>query len=271
MPPFGHYEDIAPLNQPGLRTHFGRLKRFDPRSMDYQIRRSRLTLWRSLTAAMRRSVRHRPWWQGDQKSTSQCVAFSTLHAWEAGKAHARGRGRPLQGISRPPITPQRVYSRAQELDPWPGSENVPPQYEGSSCTAGAKAAQEFGLITGYDWEFTDIEVCERAIFTAPLVFGIDWKTGMMLDGPPRTRWEDAVIKPTGSLMGGHAIAAVGYDKRRKGAEFTLLNSWGPAWGLGGRCYISKDDLGALLLAEGECVMLRDEEDDKVLEALRKIA
>lgn len=258
-----------PDSQPGLRSHFGRLRLYDERSENFQIRSNRLTLWRSLTARLRTKVRHRVWWSGNQGATSQCTAYATLHAWEAGKAHARGYRRVLYDVPRPIIKPQPLYDRSQEIDPWPGSEKVPPHYEGSSCTAAAKAAQERGLITGYDWEFDDIEVCERAIFDAPLVFGIDWSDGMMLAGGPRSMIEDAIIKPTGPFLGGHAIAAVGFDKSRKGAEWELLNSWGLNWGFFGRCYISRFDLGELLSAWGECVMLRDAEDVDVLAAIRR--
>lgn len=265
------YANEYPQAQPGARKTFGRLRFHDERSDSYKIRKSRLTLWRSLTARLRTSVRHRAWWQGDQGSSSRCTEFMIHHMFEAGKAHARGRGKPLYGVPRPALPLGRIYTRAQELDPWPGSELQVPYYEGSSCTAAAKAAQEFGLIEGYDWEFDDIEVCERAIFTAPLGFGVDWRSGMMLEGQKRTRWEDAVIRPIGSLVGGHAIAAVGFDKRRKGAEWELLNSWSEAWGFHGRCYIGRDDLAQLLAADGECVMLRDAPDDAVLAALKKVA
>jgi papain like protease len=190
-----------------------------------------------------------------------------MHAFEAGKAHARGYGRSLHSYPRPLVPPPLIYARAQEIDPWPGSELVAPFYEGSSCLAAAKALQERGLITGYDWEFEDIEVCERAVFFGPLIFGIDWWSGMMLNGPPRDRWEDAVITPTGRNIGGHAIAAVGFDKNRKDAEWELQQSWGPSWGFHGRCYISKNYMNVLLHADGEALMLKDAEDDVILERL----
>lgn len=256
----------TPLQYP-TTAHFGRLKRFDPESLNFSIRKSRLTLWRSLTARVRTHVSHRVWWQGNQGPTSQCGAYSLLTAFEA-MNHPRGAGKPLYGYFRPIMKPFQIYNRAQELDEWPGSESVDPKYEGTSGTAAAKAAQEYGLIDGYDWEFNDIEVCARAIFTAPLVFGIDWKEGMMLDGAPRMKWHDAIVKPTGGTVGGHLICAVGYDKRRVGAEWHLMNSWGRSWGYDGGCFISKDDLGALLADQGECVMNR-QRDDKLIAAAMK--
>lgn len=269
MPEFGTWEKRPPNDQPGARKHFGRLKRFDERSAGHQIRANRLTLWRSAMTYVRWKVRHRPWWKGNQNWTSQCTAFSALHAWEAGKSHARSRGRILYGVPRPPIGPKRIYDHAQLLDPWEGSETTYPYYEGSSCTAAAQTLKEFGLITSYDWEFQDVEVMERAIFIGPLVIGIDWHIDMML--PQRAdRFEDAIIHPTGPLVGGHAIAVTGFDKRREGAEWELLNSWEPDWGFNGRCYLSKDDMATLLEAEGECCMFNDSDDAAVLEALKNI-
>lgn len=257
-----------PDTQPGQREHFGRLKVFDERSENFLIRRSRLTFWHSLTARLRTKVNHRVWWSGNQGATSHCTAYAALHAFEAGVGHARGPGKTLHGVPRPIVPPSRVYDMAQERDPWPGSERVAPYYEGSSCTAAAKSMRDLGYIDGFDWEFDDIEVCERAIFIAPITFGLDWTVGMMLH-QLATRWEDAVIRPTGKFLGGHAVVAVGYDKRRKGAEWEILNSWGPEWGFGGRCFISRDDLGNLLNFDGEAVMLRDAHDTDILAAWRR--
>ena len=250
----------SPELQPGMREGMGRLKLFDERSLDHSIRRSRLGFWRSLSARVRTRVNHRAWFQGNQGNTSQCTAYGVLHAWEAGRGHARGTGRPLAGRPRPLVSPRTVYVRSQELDQWDGSELVHPFYKGSSGTAAAKALHEMGLITGYDWEFDDIEVCERAIFTDPLGFGLDWHAGMMLDGAPKVNWSNAIIRPDGPVIGGHFVCAVGFDKKRNGAEWEILNSWGKAWGYGGRCFISRDDLGLLLSRDGECVMLNEAAD-----------
>ena len=72
------------------------------------------------------------------------------------------------------------------------------------------------------------------------------------DGTPIARRAD---KAHGDVTGGHAIAAVGVSVR--GRTVTLLNSWGKYWGQNGRCWLTWDDLGALLDDAGEaCVPLR---------------
>jgi hypothetical protein len=57
------------------------------------------------------------------------------------------------------------------------------------------------------------------------------------------------VRPTGRMVGGHAIVMNGVDVRRGVA--TLRNSWGAGWGRGGNCYLSFGDLGWLLDRDGE--------------------
>lgn len=47
-------------------------------------------------------------------------------------------------------------------------------------------------------------------------------------------------KRTDTLIGGHALMAIGYDDQSK--EFLVRNSWGPRWGIDGYCWIPYDYL-----------------------------
>jgi C1A family cysteine protease len=57
------------------------------------------------------------------------------------------------------------------------------------------------------------------------------------------------IWPTGRVTGGHCILAKGVDIENK--RFTLHNSWGTGWGMGGDCFISFGGMEKLLRQKGE--------------------
>lgn len=139
-----------------------------------------------------------------------------------------------------------LYHTAQTLDDQPG-EN----YSGTSVLAGAKAATNFGFLSEYHWAFSVDDVINALIHVGPVVLGIEWHEGMY-EAPA------GVLSPTGPVVGGHCITAVGYveaDASISGKEAVILqNSWGADWGLGGLAQITKDDLAALLANDGEaCV------------------
>ena len=82
-----------------------------------------------------------------------------------------------------------------------------------------------------------------------MVIGIDWTEHMFK--PSRT----GVITPTGAVAGGHCILWHGTDVKVGSRRYNVLrNSWGPAWGIGGDCYISDANLKKLLAAQGEALM-----------------
>jgi len=60
----------------------------------------------------------------------------------------------------------------------------------------------------------------------PFVFGFTVYENFPFDTPT-----GEIPMPTGGVLGGHAVLAVGYDDARQ--LFTFRNSWGPAWGNGG--------------------------------------
>ena len=65
--------------------------------------------------------------------------------------------------------------------------------------------------------------------------------------------DDGFIKPTGQIVGGHAILARAVNVKK--GYVTLRNSWGKSWGKKGDCYISFEDLEKLLNNYGECCFL----------------
>jgi hypothetical protein len=130
-----------------------------------------------------------------------------------------------------------LYKHAQQLDPWPGEA-----YEGTSVRAGADAARVRGHFTNYAMTYSVNEAALWLLNRGPITIGVDWYTGMdRVD-------EYGYIHPTGSYRGGHCVVVDGvvYNKRGEEDRFRIRNSWGPDYGLNGRCRISAEDLQNLL-------------------------
>lgn len=153
--------------------------------------------------------------------------------------------RPLHKTGTPLLTHQdalALYSRATHLDAWP--ETWPPDDEGSSGLAVAKAAREAGHISAYRWAF-GIDHLLAALTLGPVLIGTIWTEHMNM--PDRT----GMVVPTGHILGGHEYLAVGIDTRTR----TVLcqNSWGQAWGLKGRFRITWNALAQLLNQQGDAL------------------
>lgn len=188
----------------------------------------------------------------DQGREGACVGFAWSHELSA---------KP-KIIATDDAFAQRVYKRAQQLDPWPGED-----YSGTSVLAGAKAVQELvnsrgkALIREYRWAFGIQDVLKVVAYRGPIVLGIDWYTGMYKPD------ENNMIYAAGELAGGHAIMANGVKLvRRAGTSgypmrwedidpdkslVRLHNSWGVNYGLGGNAFITVTDLNKLLQDGGD--------------------
>jgi hypothetical protein len=75
----------------------------------------------------------------------------------------------------------------------------------------------------------DTTSIKQAILTfGEVVFGVHWQNSWL---SPRA---NGVLPPPDRAVGGHAIRCRGWDDAK---GFRLDNSWGPAWGVGGECYM----------------------------------
>jgi hypothetical protein len=206
-----------------------RLEEFDKRSRGYPVRallgtrKPRSYTWRIKTTGVL-----------DQGREGACVGF----AWAAELA-----ARPVEVTGVDDAFALAIYHRAQQLDEWPGEA---PAYHGTSVLAGAKACQEQGRISQYRWAFGLDDVLDTLGYLGPVVLGVNWHESMYRPDA------NGYIRPTGPIVGGHAILARAVNVRER--YVTLRNSWGAGYGLGGDCRITFDDLGGLLAARGEaCV------------------
>lgn len=174
----------------------------------------------------------------DQGNEGSCVG----HAW----AHELvARPKVVDHVDQP--FARWIYKTAQNYDAWAGSE-----YDGTSVLAGAKVMQKRppdmpegrGLISEYRWILDLDELVRTVGYFGPAVIGIWWWSEMFRPAA------DGMVRPAGYRAGGHALLVKAVDVKRR--RFTLHNSWGEGWGLGGDCLVSFDDMAGLLADDGEC-------------------
>jgi hypothetical protein len=148
----------------------------------------------------------------------------------------------VKGVARPVDESLAVdlYKMATTLDNVPGS--YPPDDTGSSGLGVAKALKTWALATGYTHAFSPAAL-KSALQSGPAMLGIVWLNSMF---DPRPDGTLSVDQKSG-LAGGHEIVCSGWD----GARFRLDNSWGPAWGNAGSCWVTETDMVWLLSQQGD--------------------
>lgn len=174
------------------------------------------------------------YWWGNQGETSECVGYSLAH-WLEDAPVVHDREEP------PVVQPHYIYTNAQFEDEFPGED-----YDGTSVRAGAKILQRLGFIKEYRWAMTAQEIAVAVLEVGPVVFGSLWTEDMF---EPDYEY---VVRPTGSVVGGHAYLLNGYDART--GFFRIKNSWGKEWGKDGHAYIHINDVERLLAEDGEACL-----------------
>lgn len=143
----------------------------------------------------------------------------------------------------------KIYSRATQLDPWPGQ--YPPDDTGSSGLAAAQASKEQGLITGYEWLFRGTDDILAALAAGrPVGVGTWWfERGFNVDP------QSGLIDMSGRRVGGHQWTVIGY--RRKYDAF-LGQCWWGRWGINGtgRFLIRRASLTDLMADDGDAHVVR---------------
>lgn len=167
----------------------------------------------------------------DQGREGACTGFGTGHVLAAS---------PKSRLDIVNETAQLIYYEARRQDEWPGED-----YDGSSVNGAMRAARLMGYITEWRWCKTMAEVRHALSYHGPLVIGVNWYTGMFT---PNAR---GLLTISGTLAGGHALMVAGYKFENGQYWYRLENSWGPAWGDNGGCWISEANLYRLLGERGE--------------------
>lgn len=84
-------------------------------------------------------------------------------------------------------------------------------------------------------------VKEHLAKDAPVVIGMMVGQSFMQDMMGRELWQPQGMDASQVGMGGHAMCVIGYDDRKFGGAFQIMNSWGPEWGKDGVGWVRYGD------------------------------
>ena len=84
-------------------------------------------------------------------------------------------------------------------------------------------------------------VKEHLAKDAPVVIGMMVGQSFMQDMMGRELWQPQDMDASQVGMGGHAMCVIGYDDRKFGGAFQIMNSWGPEWGKNGIGWVRYGD------------------------------
>lgn len=76
---------------------------------------------------------------------------------------------------------------------------------------------------------------------APVAIGMMVGQSFMQDMMGRELWQPSGMDASQVGMGGHAMCVIGYDDRKFGGAFQIMNSWGSQWGKNGVAWVRYGD------------------------------
>lgn len=84
-------------------------------------------------------------------------------------------------------------------------------------------------------------VKEHLAKDAPVVIGMMVGQSFMQDMMGKELWQPSGMDASQMGMGGHAMCVIGYDDRKFGGAFQIMNSWTPQWGNNGVAWVRYGD------------------------------
>jgi hypothetical protein len=200
---------------------------------------------------------------GDQGQQGSCVAWSSAYAARTIVESSRSGVDP----NKVAFSPSFLYNQIG-LDGCQGSYiiravesmskvgSVPMQYfpyDETDCTRQPntqlkQAAGQFKLLgfsrltDGDKLSVLDIHaIKEHLAKDVPVIIGMMVGGSFMQGMKGKEIWEPNQEDYSMMGFGGHAMCIIGYDDRKAGGVFEILNSWGPEWGINGIGYVKYAD------------------------------
>lgn len=191
---------------------------------------------------------------GDQGQQGSCVAWSSaygartiLEAASAGVDPDKIRFSPsflynqigldnCEGSYIERAMEQMTKQGALPLSEFPYSDqDCQHQPDGNQVReAGQYKIHGFTRLTNGNTQTINVRaVKEHLAKDAPVVIGMMVGQSFMQDMMGQELWQPQGADASGMGMGGHAMCVIGYDDRKFGGSFQILNSWGPKWGKDG--------------------------------------
>lgn len=182
----------------------------------------------------------------DQGQEGSCTGFGL-----AAVANAQIAAKSLL-----PVSPRCLYTEAKVYDEYPGTD-----YEGSSCRGALKGWSKVGVCSEKAWPYSKqgtltfaraadakrrplaayarIAVSDLDSIHSAIAGNIAAYCSLDVHAGWDTVKSDGLVpyQPGAKIIGGHAVALVGYNA----AGFWVQNSWGARWGHGGFCLLSYAD------------------------------
>lgn len=138
-----------------------------------------------------------------------------------------------------------LYELATRIDPYPGQYK--PDDTGSDGPSVAAALKLLGLAASYSHAFS-LDALKSAVAGpngGPAMWGTIWLESMFDPGSDGV----LVVDKTSGVAGGHELVISGFSV--PDALWTVDNSWGTSWGIGGSCRVTDADMAWLLSQQGD--------------------
>lgn len=112
----------------------------------------------------------------------------------------------------------------------------------SDVQAGRRnAIHGFTRLTNDNEEINVRAIKEHLAKDAPVVIGMMVGQSFMQDMMGQEVWQPSGMDASQVGMGGHAMCVIGYDDRKFGGAFQIMNSWTPRWGNNGVAWVKYRD------------------------------